>query len=128
MYMKSVFFNEMETFDLPSDFIDSVMKIGGVDNIALLNLAYRILQAGRKEIVSAGTFCKQFFDEVYCSHDGYLKGKLVSDNKPHKKYDIDPLYNHFEMEVDASRPWMKLVSDVMPFRSSRDMFLKRTMS
>lgn len=28
--MKSVFFNEMETFDLSSDFIDSAMKIGAL--------------------------------------------------------------------------------------------------
>ena len=42
--MKSVFFNEMETFDLPSDFIDSAMKIGGIDDEEQLNSAWRRLQ------------------------------------------------------------------------------------
>lgn len=63
------FSNGMEPDELPSDFIDSVMKIGGVDNIALQNLAWRKLQADRKEPVSAGTFCKQFLDEKYLSSD-----------------------------------------------------------
>lgn len=42
--MKSVFFNEMETFDLPSDFIDRAMKIGGIDDKEQLNSAWRRLQ------------------------------------------------------------------------------------
>lgn len=80
------FLNGMEPDELPSDFIDSVMKIGGVDNIALQNLAWRKLQADRKEPVSAGTFCKQFLDEKYLSsawretnaivHDALSRGPL----------------------------------------------------
>ena len=42
--MKSVFFNEMETFDLSSDFIDSAMKIGGIEDKEQLNSAWRRLQ------------------------------------------------------------------------------------
>lgn len=75
----NLFSNGMEFDGLPSDFMDSVMKIGGVDNIALQNLAWRKLQADRKEPVSAGTFCKQFLDEKYLSSAWRKTNAIVHD-------------------------------------------------
>lgn len=122
--MKSVFFNEMETFDLPSDFIDSAMKIGGIDDEEQLNSAWRRLQVDvdtAADGVPSGLGC-----DVWIADKRDLitqKLDMSSDNSislaHHRRvYYCDPLDFHLEATCENSVFWTsKLASDVMPFRS-----------
>lgn len=123
--MKSVFFNEMETFDLPSDFIDSAMKIGGVDDKEQLNLAWKRLQ------VNVDTAADGVPSELGC--DVWIADKrnlitqkldISSDNSislaHHRRvHYCDPLDLRLEATCENSVFWTsKLASDVMPFWSN----------
>lgn len=82
--MKSVFFNEMETFDLPSDFIDSAMKIGVIDDKEQLNSAWRRLQVDvdtAADGVPSGLGCDAlgFHLEATCENSVFWTHKLASD-------------------------------------------------
>lgn len=121
--MKSVFFNEMETFDLPSDFIDSAMKIGGIDDKEQLNSAWRRLQVNvdtAADGVPSGLGC-----DVWVADKRDLitqKLDLSSDNSMslahHRRvHYCDPLGFHLEACEDSVFWSSKLAGDVMPFRS-----------
>lgn len=122
--MKSVFFNEMETYDLPSDFIDSAMKIGGIDDKEQLNSAWRRLQVNvdtAAEGVLSGLGCDMW---IVDKRDLITqKVDISSDNSismaHHRRVRFcDPLGFHFEAACEDSVFWTsKLASDVMPFRS-----------
>lgn len=123
--MKSVFFNEMETFDLPSDFIDSAMKIGGIDDKEQLNSAWRRFQVNvdtAADGVPSGLGC-----DVWVADKRDLitqKLDLSSDNSMslahHRRvHYCDPLGFHLEATCENSVFWTsKLASDVMPFWSN----------
>lgn len=123
--MKSVFFNEMETFDLPSDFIDSAMKIGGIDDKEQLNSAWRRLQVDvdtAADGVPSGLGC-----DVWIADKRDLitqKLDMPSDNSislaHHRRvYYCDPLGFHLETTCENSVFWTrKLASDVMSFWSN----------
>lgn len=123
--MKSVFFNEMETFDLPSDFIDSAMKIGGIDDKEQLNSAWRRLQVNvdtAADGVPSGLGC-----DVWVADKRDLitqKLDLSSDNSMslahhHRVHYCDPLGFHLEATCENSVFWTsKLASDVLPFWSN----------
>lgn len=114
----------METFDLPSDFIDSAMKIGGIDDKEQLNSAWRRLQVDvdtPADGVPSGLGC-----DVWIADKRDLitqKLDMPSDNSisldHHRRvYYCDPLGFHFEATCEDSVFWTsKLASDVMPFRS-----------
>ncbi len=122
--MKSVFFNEMETFDLPSDFIDSAMKIGGIDDEEQLNSAWRRLQVNvdtAADGVPSGLGCDVWIadkrdlitQKIDISSDNSIS--LAHHRRVHYR---DPLGFHFEATCEDSVFWTsKLASDVMPFRS-----------
>lgn len=114
----------METFDLPSDFIDSAMKIGGIDDKEQLNSAWRRLQVNvdtAAEGVLSGLGCDMWIAD---KRDLITqKVDISSDNSismaHHRRVRFcDPLGFHFEAACEDSVFWTsKLASDVMPFRS-----------
>lgn len=114
----------METFDLPSDFIDSAMKIGGIDDKEQLNSAWRRLQVNvdtAAEGVLSGLGCDMWIAD---KRDLITqKVDISSDNSismaHHRRVRFcDPLGFHFEAAFEDSVFWTsKLASDVMPFRS-----------
>lgn len=115
----------METNDLPSDFIDSAMKIGGIDDKEQLNSAWRRLQVDvdtAADGVPSGLGC-----DVWIADKRDLitqKLDLSSDNSislaHHRRvHYCDPLGFHLD-DAACEDPvfWTsKLASDVMPFRS-----------
>ena len=115
----------METFDLPSDFIDSAMKIGGIDDKEQLNSAWRRLQVNvdtAAEGVPSGLGCDLWIADKrdLITH----KLDIPSDNSislaHHRRvHYCDPLGFHLKAACENSVFWTsKLSSDVMPFWSN----------
>ena len=115
----------METNDLPSDFIDSAMKIGGIDDKEQLNSAWRRLQVNvdtAEEGVPSGLGC-----DLWIADKRDLitqKLDLPSDNSislaHHRSvHYCDPLGFHLNETCENSVLWTsKLASDVLPFWSN----------
>lgn len=123
--MKSVFFNEMETFDLLSDFIDSAMKIGGIDDKEQLNSAWRRLQVDvdtAADGVPSGLGCDVWIADkrdLITQKLDLSSDKSISLAHHRRVHYCDPLGFHLD-DAACEDPvfWTsKLASDVMPFRS-----------
>ena len=115
----------METNDLPSDFIDSVMKIGGIDDKEQLNSAWRRLQVnvdtaaeGVPSVLGCDLWIADKRDLITQKLD------LPSDNsislaRHRRVFYCDPLDLRLEATCENSVFWTsKLASDVMPFWSN----------
>lgn len=115
----------METNDLPSDFIDSVMKIGGIDDKEQLNSAWRRLQVNvdtAAEGVPSGLGCDLWIAD---------KRDLITQKLDISSYNSIFLAHHsrvfycdpLDLRLEATCEnsvfcTSKLASDVMPFWSN----------
>lgn len=115
----------METNDLPSDFIDSVMKIGGIDDKEQLNSAWRRLQ------VNVDTAAEGVISGLGCDLWIADKRDLITQKLDISSYNsiflahhrrvfyCDPLGLRLEATCENSVFWTsKLASDVMSFWSN----------
>ena len=115
----------METFDLPSDFIDSAIKIGGIDDKEQLNSAWRRLQVNvdtAAEGVASGLGCDMWIankrDLITKKLDISSDNSISLANHRRVHY-CDPLDLRLEATCENSVFWTsKLASDVMPFWSN----------